>query len=79
MRDFRFQKDVWSLLIVEEELKCLHEKEKENYKFAIAVYINELCHKLVLGYGPFVLGHVRSVFQFSTGTQPNTKYTQDVN
>ena len=28
------------------------------------MYLNELCHKLVLGHVPLVLGHVLSVFKF---------------
>ena len=58
MCDIHIYKDLWSRLIGQEALESLQEKENEKYQFAIAVYRNDLCYKLVVVHVPLTLSKV---------------------
>ena len=49
---FHVYKDVWPPLIDKKGLEYFHEKENITYKFAIAVYGDDLSRRIIVGYVP---------------------------
>ena len=50
MRGFHVYQTVWFSIIGEEDLKCRHDKQNEEDKFAIAVYRYDFPRETVIGH-----------------------------